>query len=152
MTVPSIKKETYTRFTKIWKRKEQEEEQVNKEHTSEITRLAIVQEGQGKQENEHVSRTILWDSATDQDHNEEKVKKEQVPKITRFLVTQERKEEQVNKEQVQDIVLSRIIERDQSTGRKGEFKFQRDDESTNEEEYDSASEKVLFWSIWLGGS
>jgi hypothetical protein len=51
MTVPSMKKETYIRYTKIWKRKEQEEEQVNKEEQiSEITRLAIVRERQGKKE------------------------------------------------------------------------------------------------------
>jgi hypothetical protein len=41
MTVPSMKKETYIRYTKIWKRKEQEE-QVNKDQISEITRLSIV--------------------------------------------------------------------------------------------------------------
>jgi hypothetical protein len=37
----------------------------------------------------------------------------------------ERKEGQVNKEQVQEIVLSGIIEKDQSIGRKGEVKVQK---------------------------
>jgi hypothetical protein len=40
-TVPSMKKETYIRYTKIWKRKEQEEEQVKKDQVPEITRLEI---------------------------------------------------------------------------------------------------------------
>ena len=44
MTMPSTKKEIDIRYTKIWKRKEQEEEQVNKDKISEITRLVIVQE------------------------------------------------------------------------------------------------------------
>jgi hypothetical protein len=49
----------------------------------------------------------------------------------------------VNKEQVQEIVLSIIIEKDQSTSRKREVKVERDDNSTDKEEDDSTSEKVL---------
>ena len=46
-----MKKETNIRYTKIWKRKEQEEKQVNREEqTLEITRLAIVWERQGNKE------------------------------------------------------------------------------------------------------
>jgi hypothetical protein len=50
----------------------------------------------------------------------------------------------VNKEHVQEIVLSKIIEQDQSTGRKGEVKVQRNDDSTDEEQDVSASKKVFF--------
>jgi len=49
----------------------------------------------------------------------------------------------VNKEWVQEIVLSIIIEKDQSTRRKREVKVERDDNSTDKEEDDSTSEKVL---------
>jgi hypothetical protein len=58
MTIPFVKKETYIRYTKVWKRKEQEKQHMNKdqvpkekvkeEHMPKITRLAIVQERQGK--------------------------------------------------------------------------------------------------------
>jgi hypothetical protein len=54
MIVPSMKKETYIRYTNIWKRKEREENKVREEQIPEITRLYIVRERQG-----------------DQDHNEE---------------------------------------------------------------------------------
>jgi hypothetical protein len=37
----------------------------------------------------------------------------------------------VNKEKFQEIVLSEIIEKDRSTGRKGEVKFQKYDDSTD---------------------
>jgi hypothetical protein len=75
---------------------------------------------------------------------EEHVNKDQVPEITGFAVVQERKEEQVNKEKVQEIVLSGIVVQDQSTGRKEEVRVQKDDESTDEEEDYSASERVFF--------
>jgi hypothetical protein len=42
ITMPSIKKEVYIRYTKIWKRKEQEEKQVNREQVPEIARHTIV--------------------------------------------------------------------------------------------------------------
>jgi hypothetical protein len=48
-----------------------------------------------------------------------------------------RKEEQVNKEQVQEIVLSDIVVKDESIDRKKEVKAQRDNKSTNE--YDDES-------------
>jgi hypothetical protein len=36
-----------------------------------------------------------------------------------------------------------MIEKDESTFTKGEVKFQRDDDSTDKEEYDSALERVF---------
>jgi hypothetical protein len=39
--VPSMKKKTYIRYTKIWKRKEKEEEQVKKEKVPKIASLEI---------------------------------------------------------------------------------------------------------------
>jgi hypothetical protein len=59
-------------------------------------------------------------------------------------VVRERKEEQVNKIQVQDILLSGIVVRDQYTRRKGEVIAQKDDEYIDEEEYYSTLEWVLF--------
>jgi len=58
----------------------------------------------------------------------------------------------VNKEQVQEIVLSGIVVRDQSTVKKEEVRVQKNDKSTNEEEDYSASEWVFFWAIWVGDS
>jgi hypothetical protein len=46
----------------------------------------------------------------------------------------ERKEGRVNKEQVQDIVISGTIVKDESTNRKKKSRDQRDDESTNEDD------------------
>jgi hypothetical protein len=63
----------------------------------------------------------------------------------------ERKEGQVNKEHVQEIVLSGIVVKDESTDRKKEVRAQRDnesheddDESTNEDDDEYTSEKELF--------
>ena len=53
---------------------------------------------------------------------------EKVWKIT------ERKEGQVNKEQVQQIVLSGIVVKDESMDRKKEVRAQRDDEYTSKKE------------------
>jgi hypothetical protein len=75
---------------------------------------------------------------------EEQVNKDQVPEIIGFAVMRERKEEQVNKEQAQEIVLSGIVVQDQSTGKREEVIVQKDDESTDEEEDYSASERVFF--------
>jgi hypothetical protein len=77
------------------------------------------------------------------DEDKYKKKKEDViyKKVWRI---NERKQGQVNKEQVQEIMILGIIDQEQSRGRKGEFKFQRDDDSTYEEEYYSASKHVLF--------
>jgi hypothetical protein len=50
----------------------------------------------------------------------------------------------VKKEQAQEILLSGIVVQDQSTDRKEEVRFHRDDESTYKEEDYSASEKVFF--------
>jgi hypothetical protein len=93
------------------------------------------------------------------------VNKDQVPKITRLEIKRdeenstekkkgvryikvwkitERKEGQVNKEQVQDIVLSRIVVKDESTDRKKEVRDQRDDESTNENDDEYKLEQELF--------
>jgi hypothetical protein len=47
---------------------------VKEEQTPEITRLSIVRERQGKQaKEEHVSRTILSEYASEKDHNKEQV-------------------------------------------------------------------------------
>jgi hypothetical protein len=56
----------------------------------------------------------------------------------------ERKEGRVNKEQVQEIVLSGIVVKDESTNRKKEVRSQRDDQSTNEDDDEYTSEKELF--------
>jgi len=49
-------------------------------------------------------------------------------------------------------MLLGIIDQEQSTGRKGEFKVQRDYDSTYEEEDYSASKNVLFWAMRLRDS
>jgi hypothetical protein len=56
----------------------------------------------------------------------------------------ERKEGQVNKEQVQEIVLSGIVVKDESTNKKKEVRAQRDDESTNKDDDEYTLEKDLF--------
>jgi hypothetical protein len=58
---------------------------------------------------------------------------------------QEREEEKVSKEQSQEIVLSGIVVHDHNeyTGKKEEDIVQKDDESTNEDEYYSASYQVF---------
>jgi hypothetical protein len=53
-------------------------------------------------------------------------------------------EGQVNKEQVQEIVLSGIVVKDESKDRKKEVRARRDDESTNEDDDEYTSEKELF--------
>ena len=65
--------------------------------------------------------------------------KGQEPEITGFVVAHEEKERHVK-----EIILSEIIERDQSTDRKAVVRFQRDDESINKDADDSTSEHVLF--------
>ena len=52
----------------------------------------------------------------------------------------ERKEGHANKEQVQEIVLSGIVVKDESKNRKKEVKAQRDNESTNEDDDESTNE------------
>ena len=52
----------------------------------------------------------------------------------------ERKEGQVNKEQVQEIVLSGIVVKYQSTDKNKEVRAQRDNESTNEDDDEYRSE------------
>jgi hypothetical protein len=66
-------------------------------------------------------------------------KKKYVKYIKVWKIT-ERKEGQVNTEQVQDIVLSGIIVKDESTDRKKEVRAQRDNESTNEDDDESTNE------------
>ena len=56
----------------------------------------------------------------------------------------ERKEGRVNKEQVQEIVLSIILVKYESTNRKKEVIVKRDDESTDEDDDDSSLERELF--------
>jgi len=72
---------------------------VNKDRVSQIIRSKIIQ---------------------DEDKTTNKNEDARYRKVWRI---NERKEEQLNKEHVQEIVLLGIIGRDQSTGRKGNFRF-----------------------------
>jgi hypothetical protein len=113
---------------------------VNKDQVPEIARLEI----KGDEENST--------------KNNKDVRYIKVLKIT------ERKEGWVNKEQVQDIVLSGIVVKDESTDIKKEVKSQRDnesinesineddDESTNEDDDEYTSWQELFGAIWLRDS
>ena len=60
--------------------------------------------------------------------------------IQKDLEINERKEGQVNKEQFQEIVLSGIVVKDESTDRKKEVRAQRDNESANEDDDESTNE------------
>jgi hypothetical protein len=95
---------------------------VNKDQVPEIARLEIKR---------------------DEENSTEKKKDVRYRKVWKIT---ERKEGQVNKEQVQEIVLSGIVVKDESTDKKKEVRAQRDDESTNEDEDDDeyTSEKELF--------
>jgi hypothetical protein len=67
----------------------------------------------------------------DEENSTEKnkdVKYRKVWKITK------RKEGHVNKEQFQEIVVLGIVVKDESTKRKKEVRYQRDNESTNEDD------------------
>ena len=107
---------------------------MNKDQVPEITRLAI-----------------QWD---EQKSTKKDIKYKKVWKII------ERKEGQVNKEQVQEIVVSDIVVKDESTDRKKEVRAKRDNESTNEDDDESTnedddeytSEQELFWAIRLRDS
>jgi septal ring factor EnvC (AmiA/AmiB activator) len=114
----SMKENTDIRYKKVWIRKQ--EEHVNKDQVPEIARLAIKRDEENSTEkNKDVRYRKVW-------------------KIT------ERKEGQVNKEQVQEIVLSSIVVKDESIDRKKEVRAQRDNESTNEDDDEYTSEKELF--------
>jgi hypothetical protein len=63
----------------------------------------------------------------DEENSTEKKKDVRYGKVWKIT---ERKEGQVNKEQVQEIVLSVIVVKDESTYRKKEVRAQRDNEST----------------------
>jgi hypothetical protein len=73
----------------------------------------------------------------DEENSTDKKKDVRYRKVCKII---ERKEGQVNKEQVQEIVLSGIIVKDESKYRKKEFRAQRDNESTNEEDDESTNE------------
>jgi hypothetical protein len=66
-------------------------------------------------------------------------KKKDVRYINVWKIT-ERKEGHVNKEQVQEIVLSGIVVKDESRDKKKKLRAQRDDESTNEDDDESTNE------------
>jgi hypothetical protein len=122
----SMKENTDIRYKKVWIRKQ--EEQVNKYQVPEIARLAIKR---------------------DEENSTEKKKDVRYRKVWKIT---ERKEGKVNKEQVQEIVLSGIVVKDESTDRKKEVRAQRDnesthdddDESTNEDDDEYTSEQELF--------
>jgi hypothetical protein len=110
----SIKENVDIRYKKVWIRKQ--EEQVNKDHELEFTRLAIKRDEENSiEKRKDVAYRKVW-------------------KIT------ERKEGKVNNEQVQEIVLLGIVVKDESTDRKKEVKAQRDNESTNEDDDESTNE------------
>ena len=110
----SMKDNTNIRYKKVWIRKQ--EEQVNKDQVPEIARLTIKR---------------------DEENSTEKRKDVRYRKVWKIT---ERKEGQVNKEHVQEIVLSSIIVKYESTDRKKEVRAQRDDESTNEDHDKSTNE------------
>ena len=87
---------------------------------------------------------IKWDEENSTEKRKD-VKYKKVWKIT------ERKEGKVNKKQVQEIVLSSIVVKDEYTDRNKEVRAQRD-ESTNEDDDEFTSEQELFWAIWLRDS
>jgi hypothetical protein len=114
----SMKENTDIRYKKVWIRNH--EEQVNKDQVPEITRLTI------KRDEENFTE------------KKKDVRYRKVWKIT------ERKEGQVNEEHVQEIVLSCIVVKYESTNRKKEVRAQRDDESTNEDDDEYTSEHEFF--------
>jgi hypothetical protein len=76
----------------------------------------------------------------DEENSTEKKKDVRYTKVWKII---ERKEGQVNNEQVQEIVLSGIVVKYESTERKKEAIDERDDESTNEDDDEYTSEKEL---------
>jgi hypothetical protein len=88
----SIKENTAIRYKKVWIRKHKE--QVNKDQVPEIARFEIKQ---------------------DEENSIEKKKDVRYRKVWKII---ERKEGQVNKEQVQEIVLSGSVVKDESIDRK----------------------------------
>jgi hypothetical protein len=114
----SMKENTYIRYKKVWIRKYKE--QMNKEKVPRITRLEIKE---------------------DEENSTEKNKDARYRKVWKIT---KRKEPHVNKEQVQEIVISGIVVKDESLDRKKEVRAQRDDESTNEDDDEYTSEHELF--------
>jgi hypothetical protein len=110
----SMKENIDIRYKKVWIRKH--EEQVNKDQVPEIARLAIKR---------------------DEENSIEKRKDVRYRKVWKIT---KRREGRVNKEQVQEIVLSGTIVKDESTDRKKEVRAQRDNESTNEDDDEYTSE------------
>jgi hypothetical protein len=110
----SMKDNIDIRCKKMWIRKH--EEQVNKDQVLEIARMEIKR---GEENSTEKKKDVRY---------------KKVWKIT------ERKERHVNKEQVEEIVLSIIVVKDESTNRNKEFRAQRDDESTNEDDDESTNE------------
>ena len=114
----SMKENIDVKYKKVWIRKQ--EEQVNKDQVPEIARL-----------------TIKRDEENSTDKRKD-VRYRKVWKITK------RNEIHVNKEQVQEIVLSDVVVKDESTDRKKEVRAQRDNKSTNEDDDEYTSEQELF--------
>jgi hypothetical protein len=85
-------------------------------------------------ENEEKHSTLL-------EKKNEKRKDVRYRKVWKII---ERKEGRVNKEQVQEIVPSDIVVKDESTDRKKEVRAQRDNKSTNEDDDEYKSEQELF--------
>jgi hypothetical protein len=112
----SMKENIDIRYKKVWIRKH--EEHVKKYQVPKITILAIKR---------------------DEENSTEKKKDVRYRKVWKIT---ERKEGHVNNEHVQEIVLSGIVVKYESTDRKKEVRAHRDDESTNEDydEYKSEQE------------
>ena len=77
----------------------------------------------------------------DEENSTEKKKDVRYRKVWKIT---ERKEGWVNKEHVQEIALSGIVVKDESTDRKKEVRDQRDNEYTNEDGDEYTSEQELF--------
>jgi hypothetical protein len=90
----SMKENTDIIYKKVWIRKH--EEQVNKDQVPEMARLEIKRD------------------------EDKSIKKKEDVRYRKVWKRNERKEGQVNKEQVQEIVLSGIVVKDESTDRKKE--------------------------------
>jgi hypothetical protein len=78
-----------------------------------------------------------------QDEENSIEKRKDVRYIKVWKIT-ERKEGQVNKEQVQEILLSDVVVKDESIDRKKEVRARRDNKSTNEDDDEYTSEQELF--------
>jgi hypothetical protein len=76
MIEPSMKENIDVRYMKVWRRKERQEEKVNKEQVPEIVGFTVVRERR-EEEKEHAQEVVLSGIVV-QDHKESTGKKEEV--------------------------------------------------------------------------